>query len=107
MQEFKEIWRKLRYLLVHKYTISVSFSYETKITSTPKIEEILKKAEDIAIADAYDAMTSERSYRSALSDEVVIGELRKNAGIQFAPELADVFIDKLIKQSWLRHSLTK
>ena len=51
----------------------------------------------IAIADTYDAMTSERSYRSALSDEVAIGELRKNAGIQFGPDLVDVIIEKVIK----------
>jgi HD-GYP domain-containing protein (c-di-GMP phosphodiesterase class II) len=46
----------------------------------------------ISIADAYDAMTSERSYRSALPEEVVIEELQKSAGIQFDPEIVNVFI---------------
>ncbi len=52
----------------------------------------------IAIADSYDAMTSERSYRSALPEDVVLDELRKNAGIQFDPELVNVFIEKLLGQ---------
>jgi len=50
----------------------------------------------IAIADAYDAMSSERSYRSALPDAVVIAELQKNAGIQFDPALVNVFIQKVL-----------
>lgn len=50
----------------------------------------------IAIADAYDAMTSSRSYRGALSKEMAIEELRKNAGTQFDPELVKLFIDKVI-----------
>lgn len=50
----------------------------------------------IAIADAYDAMTSERSYRKALPEEFAIEELKRNAGIQFDSELVDVFIEKVL-----------
>lgn len=48
-----------------------------------------------AIADAYDAMISERSYKSSLPVEVVLAELRNNAGTQFDPELVQVFIERL------------
>lgn len=51
----------------------------------------------IAIADTYDAMTSDRSYRSALPDCLALQELKKNAGFQFDPELVNVFIEKVLK----------
>ena len=50
----------------------------------------------IAIADSYDAMTSERSYRNALPEEVVINEMQKNIGIQFDPKLVSIFIEKVL-----------
>ncbi|MGH4137948.1 HD domain-containing phosphohydrolase [Clostridium sp.] len=59
-------------------------------------EEIPFVSRIITIADAYDAMTSERSYRSALPEDVVIGELEKNSGIQFDPKLTCVFIEKVL-----------
>lgn len=46
----------------------------------------------IAIADSYDAMTSERPYRRAKTREYAIDELKKNAGIQFDPQLVEVFL---------------
>lgn len=51
----------------------------------------------VAIADAYDAMTSDRAYRRALPHEVAIGEIDRCAGTQFNPELADAFV-KLMEQ---------
>lgn len=54
------------------------------------------QARIIAIADAYDAMTSARSYRGALSDEVAVEELKKNAGTQFDSDLVNLFIDNVI-----------
>ncbi|GAB6154473.1 hypothetical protein JCM17380_32230 [Desulfosporosinus burensis] len=61
-----------------------------------KGEEIPIVSRIITIADAYDAMTSERSYRRALPKEVVIAELQENAGIQFDTELLSVFIEKVL-----------
>jgi HD-GYP domain-containing protein (c-di-GMP phosphodiesterase class II) len=46
----------------------------------------------VAIADAYDAMTSDRAYRRALRHEVAIAEIERCAGTQFDPELAELFV---------------
>ncbi|SPF33358.1 Sensory box protein [Candidatus Desulfosporosinus infrequens] len=46
----------------------------------------------LAIADAYDAMTSDRPYRKAMSQEEALMELRKNIGIQFDSKLVQTFI---------------
>jgi response regulator RpfG family c-di-GMP phosphodiesterase len=46
----------------------------------------------VAIADAYDAMTSDRAYRRALPHEVAIGEIERCAGTQFDPELSEAFV---------------
>ena len=45
----------------------------------------------VAIADAYDAMVHDRPYQSAVSHDAAIAELREHAGIQFDPELVDIF----------------
>jgi HD-GYP domain-containing protein (c-di-GMP phosphodiesterase class II) len=46
----------------------------------------------IAIADCYDAMTTNRVYRKRLSDEKVRAELIKGAGTQFDPALIEIFV---------------
>ena len=46
----------------------------------------------VAIADAFDAMTSTRPYRKALSTEVALNELMSGSGTQFDPMLIDTFI---------------
>ena len=61
-----------------------------------KGEEIPLQSRIIAVADAYDAMSSERSYRSALPEAIVIEELQKNSGLQFDPDLVKLFIDKIL-----------
>lgn len=51
-----------------------------------------KKARIIAIADSFDAMTSDRSYRKALSVEDAIDQLIRNQELQFDPEMVDIFV---------------
>lgn len=46
----------------------------------------------LAIADAYDAMTSEKHYRNAMSHQQAAEELRRNAGTQFDPKLVEHFL---------------
>ena len=46
----------------------------------------------LTIADSYDAMTTDRPYRAALTKEEALEEIRKNAGTQFHPSLAKEFI---------------
>src|SRR5262249_17964322 len=45
------------------------------------------------VADAFDAMTTDRPYRDALSVAIARGELRRCMGTQFAPEIVEVFED--------------
>lgn len=61
-------------------------------------EEIPIQSRIISIADAYDAMVSERSYRKALSKEHAISELKKGAGAQFCKEYVNIFIEKVINE---------
>ncbi len=49
----------------------------------------------VAIADAYDAMTSDRAYRKALSHQTAVAELKRCAGSQFDPELASIFLARI------------
>jgi putative two-component system response regulator len=55
-------------------------------------ENIPEEARIIAVADAYDAMTSNRSYRGALPQETVRGEIEKGKGSQFDPKFADIML---------------
>ena len=56
-------------------------------------EDITIEAQIIAVADAFDAMTSNRSYRMAMSREEAIEELRANKATQFNPAVVDAFIE--------------
>ena len=51
-----------------------------------------QEARILAVADSFDAMTSTRSYRVALSQEFAFRELRANAGSQFDPEVVEALI---------------
>ena len=63
-------------------------------------DEIPEFARVIAVADAFDSMTSTRSYRGARSVEEAVAELRKCSGMQFDPVLVDAFIAALSQEHW-------
>lgn len=65
-----------------------------------KSEEIPLVSKIIAIADAYDAMVSDRPYRKGLPEEIAISEIIKNAGSQFDLGLSKVFIEKVLGKEW-------
>ena len=46
----------------------------------------------LSVADTYDAMTSTRAYRPALSEEDATAEIRRCSGTQFDPEIVSVFL---------------
>ncbi len=58
-------------------------------------EQIPLGARILAVADAYDAMTSDRPYRKAMSLEEAVRELRTHAGTQFDPRVVAAFISVL------------
>lgn len=66
-----------------------------------KGEEIPYIARIIAVADAFDAMTSNRVYRKHLTYEKVMSELKKGEGTQFDPEIAKV-MEQLILEGAVR-----
>jgi len=55
-------------------------------------EEIPLASRILAVADAFDAMTSERPYRDAMPTDVAVAEIKKSAGQQFDPMVVDAFI---------------
>jgi diguanylate cyclase (GGDEF)-like protein/PAS domain S-box-containing protein len=63
----------------------------------PTGEDIPQGARILTIADAYDAMTSDRVYRKARPPQEAFEELRRCSGVQFDPELVKRFIDVISK----------
>lgn len=68
-----------------------------------KGENIELGARILAIADSFDAMTSDRPYRKALSLEEAKNELLKGKGAQFDPRIVDYFLQILEKEPHLPH----
>jgi diguanylate cyclase (GGDEF)-like protein/PAS domain S-box-containing protein len=64
-----------------------------------KRKEIPLECRILAVAGAYDAMTSDRSYRKAMSHEEAVAELQRCAGTQFDPELVERFIGLFANQT--------
>lgn len=62
-------------------------------------EAIPVEARIIGVADAYDAMTSKRSYQKGMIKKDAINELRRCSGTQFDPYIVDVFIHQVLEGS--------
>ncbi|MCR5590586.1 MAG: HD domain-containing protein [Lachnospiraceae bacterium] len=58
-------------------------------------ENIPLVARIICVADALDAMNSDRCYRNHLTKDVILSELEKNKGTQFDPKIAQIMIDMI------------
>jgi HD superfamily phosphohydrolase YqeK len=65
-------------------------------------DEIPEFARVLAVADAFDSMTSNRSYRGARPVAEAIEELRKWSGTQFDPAFVDAFVAALKREGWPR-----
>jgi HD domain len=68
--------------------------------------QIPEFARVIAVADAFDSMTSTRSYRGAREVDEAIRELQRCKGTQFDPRMVDALIHALGKETWVRTEVT-
>ena len=57
--------------------------------------DIPEEARIIAVSDAYDAMTSNRSYRNVMSQEEVRNEIEQGSGFQFDPDFASIMLSMI------------
>ena len=68
-------------------------------------EEIPEFARVIAVADAFDSMTSTRSYRGARTPEDAVGEIERCRGTQFDPIMVDALVQALHREPWVSTTL--
>jgi HD-GYP domain-containing protein (c-di-GMP phosphodiesterase class II) len=73
-------------------------------------DDIPLDARILSIADAFDAMSSDRSYRPAMSRENVMAEIRRCTGTQFDPDIAPLFLeldlsvyDRMVREHTVRY----
>lgn len=55
----------------------------------------------ISVVDSYDAMTQDRGYRKALPAGEAVKEILKNKGTQFDPQIADIFVNRVLPEAEL------
>lgn len=81
------------YILTHhEHYDGNGYPQGIKGNNIPLISRIL------AVVDAYDAMTEDRPYREAMTQEAALIEISKSSGKQFDPEIVKIFIDVLRKE---------
>ncbi len=91
VKEFSELGAVAKYILFHHER------WDGKgYPSGLKADNIPLPSRILAVADAYDAMTSDRVYRKSMKREEAIAELTKNAGTQFDPQVVSLFIETIM-----------
>ena len=82
------LWNRERKIIRHHHERHDGRGYPDGLAG----EEIPLLSRILAVADAYDAMASERAYRKKMAKEKVIDIVKANSGSQFAPEIVTVFL---------------
>lgn len=97
-----EIVREIGFLdealagIMHHHERMDGRGYPTGLAET----DIPEFARVIAVADAFDCMTSTRSYRRARSVDAAIAELRKCSGAQFDPRMVQALVEAVERDGW-------
>ncbi|NOY13495.1 MAG: GAF domain-containing protein [Deltaproteobacteria bacterium] len=65
-------------------------------------DRLLLESRILSVADSFDAMTSDRPYRSALPTEIALNEIKTHAGSQFDPVVANAFVE-LVETGQIYH----
>lgn len=91
LKSIEEYTHLARYVLSHhEHWDGNGYPRKQKNSEIPIFSRI------ICIADAYEAMTSDRPYRKAMKKQDAIDELKQHSGTQFDPNLVDIFINKVL-----------
>lgn len=93
--------RKILPIIIHHHERYNGEGYPAKL----KAKKIPLGARILAVADAFDAMTSDRLYREALSVEHAVKVLKQEKGKQFDPQVVNVFL-KLLKEKKIKKEVT-
>jgi HD-GYP domain-containing protein (c-di-GMP phosphodiesterase class II) len=88
-----ETYKQISIVVRHHHERWDGAGYPDRLTG----EEIPLGSRIICVADAFDAMTSDRPYRAALSVETALSELRKHSGSQFDPAIVEAFERSILK----------
>lgn len=78
--------------------MEITLSFEQSVKADVKEEQIPLGARILAVSDAFDAMTTNRSYRQRLSINRAVKELLQHSGTQFDPIVVQGFLNILRKE---------
>lgn len=83
------LWNRERKIIRHHHERHDGRGYPDGLAG----EEIPLLSRILSVADAYDAMASDRAYRKKMEKEKIIEIIKANSGSQFAPEIVPVFLE--------------